>query len=149
MGKWYRKAAVKAAVLIAGVLSGAVFVTSFAVGTTFAGTADPAKILSRTNQPYEESADFKAAVSDSMSQVFHMFRLEDLFEMDGAYNPEKPVDVVEYYRDGRADGEYAAGVAYTLGDLLEWGEDYSSDAGDDYTENGVSVCQKPDGQYHY
>lgn len=41
MGKWYRKAAVKAAVLIAGVLSGAVFVTSFAVGTTFAGTADP------------------------------------------------------------------------------------------------------------
>ena len=52
MGKWYRKAAVKAAVLIAGVLSGAVFVTSFAVGTTFAGTADPAKILSMTNQPY-------------------------------------------------------------------------------------------------
>ena len=149
MGKWYRKAAVKAAVLIAGVLSGAVFVTSFAVGTTFAGTADPAKILSMTNQPYEESADFKAAVSDSMSQVFHMFRLEDLFEMDGAYNPEKPVDVVEYYRDGRADGEYAAGVAYTLGDLLEWGEDYSSDTGDDYTENGVIVCQRPDGRYHY
>ena len=64
MGKWYRKAAVKAAVLIAGVLSGAVFVTSFAVGTTFAGTADPAKILSMANQPYEESADFKAAVED-------------------------------------------------------------------------------------
>ena len=149
MGKWYRKAAVKAAVLIAGVLSGAVFVTSFAVGTTFAGTADPAKILNMADQPYEESDDFKAAVSDSMSQVFHMFRLEDLFEMDGAYNPEKPVDVVEYYRDGRADGEYAAGVAYTLGDLLEWGEDYSSDTGDDYTENGVIVCQRPDGRYHY
>ena len=149
MGKWYRKAAVKAAVLIAGVLSGAVFLTSFAVGTTFAGTADPAKILNMADQPYEESDDFKAAVSDSMSQVFHMFRLEDLFEMDGAYNPEKPVDVVEYYRDGRADGEYAAGVAYTLGDLLEWGEDYSSDTGDDYTENGVIVCQRPDGRYHY
>ena len=149
MGKWYRKAAVKAAVLIAGVLSGAVFLTSFAVGTTFAGTADPAKILNMVDQPYEESDDFKAAVSDSMSQVFHMFRLEDLFEMDGACNPEKPVDVVEYYRDGRADGEYAAGVAYTLGDLLEWGEDYSSDTGDDYTENGVIVCQRPDGRYHY
>ena len=149
MGKWYRKAAVKAAVLIAGVLSGAVFLTSFAVGTTFAGTADPAKILNMADQPYEESDDFKAAVSDSMSQVFHMFRLEDLFEMDGACNPEKPVDVVEYYRDGRADGEYAAGVAYTLGDLLEWGEDYSSDTGDDYTENGVIVCQRPDGRYHY
>ena len=149
MGKWYRKAAVKAAVLIAGVLSGAVFLTSFAVGTTFAGTADPAKLLNMANQPYEESEDFKAAVSDSMWQVFRMFRLEELFEMDGAYNPEKPVDVVEYYRDGRADGEYAAGVAYTLGDLLEWGEDYSSDAGDDYTENGVIVCQRPDGRYHY
>ena len=61
MGKWYRKAAVKAAVLIAGVLSGAVFVTSFAVGTTFAGTADPAKILSMANQPYEESAEIGRA----------------------------------------------------------------------------------------
>ena len=33
MGKWYRKAVVKAAVLIAGILSGAAFLTSFAVGT--------------------------------------------------------------------------------------------------------------------
>ena len=108
MGKWYRKAVVKAAVLIAGILSGAAFLTSFAVGTTFAGTVNPAEIMTMVNQPYEDSVDFKAAVSDSMSQVFQMFRLEDLFEMDGAYNPEKPVDVMEYYRDGRTDGEYSS-----------------------------------------
>ena len=83
MGKWYRKAVVKAAVLIAGILSGAAFLTSFAVGTTFAGTVNPAEIMTMVNQPYEDSVDFKAAVSDSMSQVFQMFRLEDLFEMDG------------------------------------------------------------------
>lgn len=149
MGKWYRKAVVKAAVLIAGILSGAAFLTSFAVGTTFAGTVNPAEIMTMVNQPYEDSVDFKAAVSDSMSQVFQMFRLEDLFEMDGAYNPEKPVDVMEYYRDGRADGEYSSGVAYTLGDLVEWGEDFSSDSSDDYAENEVVVCRRPDGGYYY
>ena len=149
MGKWYRKAVVKAAVLIVGILSGAAFLTSFAVGTTFAGTVNPAEIMTMVNQPYEESADFKAAVSDSMGQVFRMFRLKNLFEMDGAYNPEKEIDVMGYYRDGRAEGQYASGVRYTLGDLVEWGEDFSSDSSDDYTSNGVIVCQRPDGLYHY
>lgn len=149
MGKWYRKAVYKAAVLIVGILSGAAFLTSFAVGTTFAGTVNPAEIMTMVSQPFEESVDFKSAVNESMSQVFKMFRLKNLFEMDGAYNPEKPVDVMEYYRDGRADGEYSLGLAYTLGDLVEWGEDFSSDGSDDYAENEVIVCRRTDGGYYY
>ena len=149
MGKWYRKAVSKAAVLIVGILSGAAFLTSFAVGTTFAGTVNPAEIMTMVNQPYEESVDFKAAVNESVAQVFNMFRLKNFFEMDGAYNSEKPVDVMEYYRDGRSDGEYSSGIVYTMGDLVEWGEDFSSDSNDDYTENEVIVCQRPDGGYYY
>ena len=45
MGKWYRKTVTKAAVLIAGVLSGAAFLTSLAVVTTLAGTVNPSDIM--------------------------------------------------------------------------------------------------------
>lgn len=149
MNKWYRKSAVKAGVLIAGVLSGAAFLTSFAVGTTFAGTVNPAEIMEIVNEPYEESVDFKAAVSDAMSQIFRKSQLEKFFEMDGAYNPDKVIDVLEYYRDGRSGGENVSGIAYTLEELINWGEDFASDSGDAYNNNEVIVCQKPDGGYYY
>lgn len=149
MNKWYRKAVVKAVVLIVGVLSGASFLTSLAVGTTLAGTVNPAEIMTLVNQTYEESGDFQTSVANAMSEVFRKFRLEDFFEMDGAYNPEKVIDVMEYYQSSRAEGDNPSGVAYTLGDLVEWGEDFSEGSDDNYSDNEVVVCQKPDGNYHY
>ena len=149
MNKWYRKAVVKAVVLIVGVLSGASFLTSLAVGTTLAGTVNPAEIMSLVNQNYEESGDFQTSVANAMSEVFRKFRLEDFFEMDGAYNPEKVIDVMEYYQSSRAEGDNPSGVAYTLGDLVEWGEDFSEGSDDNYSDNEVVVCQKPDGDYYY
>lgn len=149
MNKWYRKAVVKAVVLIVGVLSGASFLTSLAVGTTLAGTVNPAEIMTLVNQTYEESGDFQTSVANAMSEVFRKFRLEDFFEMDGAYNPEKVIDVMEYYQSSRAEGDNPSGVAYTLGDLVEWGEDFSEGSDDNYSDNEVVVCQKPDGNYYY
>ena len=149
MNKWYRKAVVRAAVLIVGVLSGAAVLTSLVVGTTLAGTVNPAEIMTIVNQPYEESGDFQTAVGNAMSEVFRKFRLEDFFEMDGAYNPDKVVDVMEYYQNGRAGGDKPSGIAYTLGDLLEWSEDFSSGSDDNYSSNEVIVCQKPEGDYYY
>lgn len=149
MNKWYRKAVVKAVVLIVGVLSGASFLTSLAVGTTLAGTVNPAEIMTLVNQTYEESGDFQTSVANAMSEVFRKFRLEDFFEMDGAYNPEKVIDVMEYYQSSRAEGDNPSGVAYTLGGLVEWGEDFSEGSDDNYSDNEVVVCQKPDGDYYY
>lgn len=149
MNKWYRKAVVKAVVLIVGVLSGAAFLTSLAVGTTLAGTVNPAEIMTLANQTYEESGDFQTSVANAMSEVFRKFRVEDFFEMDGAYNPEKVIDVMEYYQSGRAEGDNPSGVAYTLGDLVEWGEDFSEGSDDNYSDNEVVVCQKPEGGYYY
>lgn len=149
MNKWYRKAVVKAAVLITGILSGAAFLTSLAVGTTLAGTVNPAEIMTLANHSYEESEDFRTAVGSAMDEVFRKFRLEELFEMDGAYNPDKVIDVMEYYQSGRISGENTSGIAYALGDLVEWSEDFSGGSGNDYSTNEVIVCQKPDGDYYY
>lgn len=149
MRKWYRKTAAKAVVLIAGVLSAAVFLTSLIVATALAGTANPVEITKLVNEPYEESEDFNMAVESAISQVFIQFQLEDFFEMDGAYNPDKVIDVMEYYRRDKVSGENLSGVAYTLGELEEWGADFSIGEGELYSDNGVIVCQKPDGSYYY
>ena len=79
MSKWYRKTVTKAALLIAGVLSGASFLTSLAVVTTLAGTVNPAEIMRIINEPYEESADFNMVVESSISDVFQQFRLKQFF----------------------------------------------------------------------
>ena len=88
MNKWYRKTVTKAVVLIAGVLSGAAFLTSLAVVTTLAGTINPSEIMQIINEPYEESADFNMSVEGIIYDVFDQFRLKQFFEMDGAYNPD-------------------------------------------------------------
>ena len=117
MRKWYRKTAAKAVVLTAGVLSAAVFLTSLIAATTLAGTSNPVEITKLVNEPYEESGDFNMAGERAMSQVFLQFQLEDFFEMDGAYNPDKVIDIMEYYRGDQVSGEKLSGVAYTLWEL--------------------------------
>ena len=117
MSKWYRKTVTKAALLIAGVLSGASFLTSLAVVTTLAGTVNPAEIMRIINEPYEESADFNMVVESSISDVFQQFRLKQFFEMDGAYNPDKVVDIGEGSRDLNGNGGKAYGIGYTLDEI--------------------------------
>lgn len=148
MGKWYRKTLTKAAVLLAGVLGGAAFITSLGLAETYAGTVSPARVMRIVNEPYEDSADFNTSVENIVSDVFDMFRLRETFEADGAYDPDKTVDVMEFADSGRASGENASGMAYTLDNLIKWGENFSAEDEGAYSEN-VVVCQREDGMYYY
>ena len=56
---------------------------------------------------------------------------------------------MEYCRSGTISGENMSGIAYTLEELENWGEDYSQGEGDNYDSNGVIVCERPDGSYYY
>ncbi len=149
MIKWYRKTVTKAAVLITGVLSGAAFLTSLAVVTTLAGTINPLEIMKIVNEPYEESADFNMSVESSINDVFQQFRLKQFFEMDGAYNPDKVIDIGESARELGENKGRAYGIKYTLEELVEWGRDFYTGEGDLYSDNDVIVCQKPGGEYYY
>lgn len=150
MNKWYRKTVTKAAVLIAGVLSGAAFLTSLAVLTTLAGTINPSDIMRIVNEPYEESGDFNMSVESAVDDVFRQFRLEQFFEMDGAYNPDKVIDIGEstWEIDGSNAGR-GYGIEYTLDALVDWGKSFYEEDGGLYSDNDVIVCQKPGGEYYY
>ena len=163
MGQWYRRKAVKACVLAAGILSGAVFVTSLGVAVSASGTASPAEIVSMVNEPYEESSGFNTSVESLVITIFEKVKLTDFFETDGAYNPDKVIDIVEYGENGTASGENTSGLAYRLEDLVNWSKEVTESGGSGYyeydsgtyltdtlyEENGVVVCQKQDGSYDY
>lgn len=150
MNQWYRRTLTKIILVLAGALSGAAFITSLAMALTFAGTANPAEIARMAREPYEESADFSAAVGTMTQDVLAQFRIRDVMETDGAYKPDKIIDVMEYAQTGRSGGANVSGVAYTLDQLEDWGEDYyNSDGSALYSDNEVVVCRRPDGSYYY
>ena len=149
MKKWYKKTVTKAVLLVLAVLSGATFLTNLSGALTIAGTANPAELWSLTDKTFPDSDDFNALVENSMMEVMEQLRLENLFETDGSYNPDKLVDIMEYCRSGTISGENMSEIAYTLEELENWGEDYSQGEGDNYDSNGVIVCERTDGSYYY
>lgn len=149
MNQWYRQTVTKAVMLIAGMLGGAAVVTALITAVMMAGTVNPAEIMRIVDEPYEDSGDFTAAVEDMMFQALNKLRLEAIFETDGAYNPDKIIDIMELSEKGEVSGENISGIAYSLSNLEDWADFFSDESNDIYEDNGVIVCQKTDGSYFY
>lgn len=149
MNKWYRKTGVKAIVLIVAILSGAMLITNLLSLINLAGSTDLPSLWTMSQQPFEESQEFNYMVGNYMDDVLTQIRLENLFETDGMMNRNKEIDVMEYSKNDTANGENVSGIAYSLEELINWGEDFDSAESDNYAKNSVIVCQKPEGTYEY
>ena len=149
MNKWYRKTGVKAIVLIVAILSGAMLITNLLSLMNLAGSTDLPSLWTMSQQPFEESQEFNYMVENYMDEVLTQIRLENLFETDGMMNRNKEIDVMEYSKNDTANGENVSGIAYSLEELINWGEDFDSAESDNYAKNSVIVCQKPEGTYEY
>lgn len=149
MNKWYRKTSVKAIVLIVAILSGAMLITNLLSLMNLAGSTDLPSLWTMSQQPFEESQEFNYMVENYMDDVLTQIRLENLFETDGMMNRNKEIDVMEYSKNDTANGENVSGIAYSLEELINWGEDFDSAESDNYAKNSVIVCQKPEGTYEY
>lgn len=149
MNKWYRKTGVKAIVLIVAILSGAMLITNLLSLINLAGSTDLPSLWTMSQQPFEESQEFNYMVENYMDDVLTQIRLENLFETDGMMNRNKEIDVMEYSKNDTANGENVSGIAYSLEELINWGEDFDSAESDNYAKSSVIVCQKPEGTYEY
>ena len=149
MNKWYRKTGVKAIVLIVAILSGAMLITNLLSLMNLAGSTDLPSLWTMSQQPFEESQEFNYMVENYMDDVLTQIRLENLFETDGMMNRNKEIDIMEYSKNDTANGENVSGIAYSLEELINWGEDFDSAESDNYAKNSVIVCQKPEGTYEY
>lgn len=102
-----------------------VFHISYSNNGVPTGTLNPAETVKLIGEPYEESSDFSNTVESYMLQVLEQFQLKTLFESDGAYNPDKVIDVMSYFGASGADAENHSGLVYRLSDLIEWSKAYS------------------------
>ena len=137
-------------VLVVAILSGALLVTNLLSLLTLAGGMSLSQIQKMNTQSFEESEEFSKMVESYMYDVQEKLYLQNLFESDGAYNPKKLVDVMELSKKGKISETNLSGVTYTMEELVNWGETYSGTDNDNlYKQNGVIVCQKPDGNYYY
>lgn len=157
---WYKSNVTKAVlVVIAHVLAVAVtasfiWLLSYPVlrAEIFAGK--PAK-------EYKDSRNFVERMLDYSQQAVSGIKSADLFETAGKYNPDKIVDVEVYQKKNIINGKNKSGLAYRLGDLLEWaglrygttfsGVNRNSEESIRLDENteGIIVCKRADDMYEY
>lgn len=143
--KWYRSKPVKAAWVVAE----HIFVTLI-VASVFCVFAYPAfaeeMFLGRGSNRYEDSYVFEESLQSYSTQAINGICLKELMETDGEYDPDKIIDIQEYWDSNTVSGKNTSGLAYHLSDLLEWDMD-----GAWYENEGdhIIVCEREDGTYQY
>lgn len=145
MKKWYRSAWMKAVLAGIAVLSAVVMSLSVVLilGNAGEGIGDPGNLLGFQADTYEESSAFENRMRDvSFSVMEGISARQTLETADGEYDPDRLVDIMEYYENNKISGDNKSGISYKLGELVEWGNQ-------DFEHEDIVVCKKPDGTYFY
>lgn len=155
MKKWYRMPRVKLFLLAAAhILAAAgvlciLWATRYPVLIQELCSADAAKT-------YEESNAFANSVANANYHILDEIQYQTLYDTDGKYDPDKIVDVAKYEDTGGITGKDETGLSFRLGDMYSWGKLIAETMTDDGSasdtrdeQDGIIVCQRPDGSYHY
>lgn len=148
MKNWYKKPVTKGILLVFAHILVVFAVVNIMIIMSFSGDVGWSDFLKSAGKPYVESASFKNMVYNATWEIMNGITLKNNFESDGKYNPNKLVDVFDLGKNGRISGENESGLAYELGDLVNWSSEYT-DEGSNGNGNSVVVCEKPDGTYYY
>ena len=146
MKKWYKKPITKAILVFVAIVTAILLGISVILLASLNGVVYDAKL--RAEKKYENAKSFEQTMYQTAIYVAERIHIQDEFETDGKYNPDKIVDITEYAKSRTISGENTSGVAYKLGELAAWGQakETSSEDADDYR---IIVCKKKDGKYYY
>lgn len=143
--RWYRSGIMKAVQILMAHIMVAVSAASFlwllsypAVRTEiFEG--NPA-------EEYKDTGDFAQRLQSYSTGTVERIAAKILLETDGKYDPDRLVDIEEYYNTGTFTGENKGKLIYRLGDLIEWGQNLTDSESE--TED-ILVCKTEEGAFHY
>lgn len=143
--KWYRSNAMKMVLVIAEHILAAFMIISILCVLAYPVFA--VELFSgRTSDKYEDSLVFEENMKKQTTKVINGFYLQDLWETDGKYNPDKIIDVEEYWEHGLISGKDTSGLSFHLKDILSWDTDINTyESENDF----IIVCEKKDGTYKY
>lgn len=143
--KWYKSNLTKTLLLIAEHICAAVVIAAVLSVMAYPTFAEE-MVTGRTSKNYEESIVFENAMKQYSSQAAMGIGAKPIFETDGKYNPDKIIDVEEYYNSSTVSEKNESGLSYRLGDLLDWDIYYDEYASKD---DEIIVCKREDGTYYY
>lgn len=153
MNKWYRSGVVKGILVFTAVLSTVGMLVGAAVLSVLWSNGN-GEILQNRSKQYRDSSGLESLMSQASMSVLSGIRMKNNFETEGVYDPDKLVDILEYWKSGEISGKNESGIAYRLEDLLKWGEknngqqEYYSGYSTN-SEPDIVVCRKTDGSYQY
>ena len=79
------------------------------------------EFFEKPEKNYADSGKFEDRFQQMASGVVWAVPKKDNYMKDGEVDRDKIVDLKEYYYENTISGENASGLAYHLGDLLDWG----------------------------
>lgn len=150
MRTWYKKPVTKAVLILVALLMPVIAALNLVVLLGYSGgtMSVAGDFLFRQDNSYEDTETFEDLMYGAAGDVLARISLKSEFETDGKYNPDRLVDIIEYYENDEISGENISGLAYTLEELKKWGDAYNQGSSE-YENAGIVVCQNTDGTYHY
>lgn len=151
--QWYRSTLTKGILIIIELVLAAALVVSWLWLSAYPVLRDEV-LEGEMPQTYEDTARFLDDVENISIEVLEGIGRRELFETNGVYDPGKLIDI-QRFLEGMEDYEgNFTGLAYRLGDLCEWGEQWVREGYDPYANGGniednIIVCKKSDETYHY
>lgn len=149
---WYKTKLAKAILVLLSILCSVTMVVSVLWFVSYPVLRE--ELLNRKPAgAYEDTLSFDTKLQEYNYQVTYGLSQNSIFETEGKFNPNKIIDIKEYYEKMTVSGENRSGLAYTLGDILAWYEEdvsvYYSEEDAISEEERVIVCEKTDGTYYY
>lgn len=144
MKNWYKQPLTKIILSMIAIVAPAIAAVSLILVVGIAETMSPEAAFG-AGEAFEESEFFENLMYSATDEMFGTYDRKEMLETGGKYDPNKLVDVMEYEESGDITGKNISGLAYTVGELAEWGR--REDIYDD--PDRVIVCQKSDDTYHY
>lgn len=146
MNKWYRGKFCKGILTAVNLVAAVMLVVSFLWVMVYPEQIYALSILEPVKERYEETQGFAKKVNEDAYSAMDAIYSSRILESDGNYDPEKVVDIEEFYNRDVIVGENRNGIAYTISELLTM----RKEAEDGYwDEVDLVVCRKPDGSYYY
>lgn len=162
MKKWYKQPLTKIILVLIAMVTPAIAAVSLVLLVGFLDSDSLERLFRAEENSYEATDSFENMMLSAMTQTLERTELSEKLETDGKYDPDKLVDIMEYAKTQEITGKNTSGVAYRVGDLVEWVEKYGTSTVYDYEDGlyesydefysetcDIIVCQKEDGTYHY
>ena len=154
--KWYQSAPCKGILIILEHILAVVMITCLVFTFSYPGDDLAGILFEKPHKKYDQSKGFTDKLMSAANDITAAEGCDSNFETEGKYDENRIVDLKEYDSDRMISNENVNGLAYRLGDLVNYWENdqemYYADGSkmaDGDNDEEIIVCQKDDGTHHY